>query len=96
MNTVFLLLAEYETSQIPLSVVAEKFLSISPSWADKKANLGELPFPTYRDNQKSESGARKSYFLLKMSINLSIDIYLPRIISLRKLLQTSTLISLFL
>lgn len=52
MNTVFLLLAEYETSQIPLSVVAEKFLSISPSWADK-ANLGELPFPTYRDNQKS-------------------------------------------
>ncbi|WP_368925507.1 pyocin activator PrtN family protein [Proteus mirabilis] len=53
MNTVFLLLAEYETSQIPLSVVAEKFLSISPSWADKKANLGELPFPTYRDNQKS-------------------------------------------
>ncbi|HCZ8848584.1 TPA: pyocin activator PrtN family protein [Proteus mirabilis] len=53
MNTVFLLMAEYETSQIPLSVVAEKFLSISPSWADKKANLGELPFPTYRDNQKS-------------------------------------------
>ncbi|HEK0500903.1 TPA: pyocin activator PrtN family protein [Proteus mirabilis] len=53
MNTVFLLMAEYETSQITLSVVAEKFLSISPSWADKKANLGELPFPTYRDNQKS-------------------------------------------
>lgn len=53
MNTVFLLMAEYGTSQIPLSVVAEKFLSISPSWADKKANLGELPFPTYRDNQKS-------------------------------------------
>lgn len=53
MNTIFLLMAEYETSQIPLSVVAEKFLSISPSWADKKANLGELPFPTYRDNQKS-------------------------------------------
>lgn len=53
MNTIFLLMAEYETSQIPLSIVAEKFLSISPAWADKKANLGELPFPTYRDNQKS-------------------------------------------
>ncbi|MBG2915792.1 pyocin activator PrtN family protein [Proteus terrae] len=53
MNTVFLLMAEYETSQIPLSVVAEKFLSISSAHADKKANLGELPFPTYRENQKS-------------------------------------------
>ncbi|WP_342447705.1 pyocin activator PrtN family protein, partial [Proteus mirabilis] len=53
MNTVFLLMAEYETSQIPLSVIAEKFLNISPNYADKKANLGELPFPTYRENQKS-------------------------------------------
>lgn len=54
MNTVFLLMAEFETSQIHLSVVAEKFLDITPAWADRKAALGELPFPTYRDNsQKS-------------------------------------------
>lgn len=49
MNTVFLLMAEFETSQIPLAVVAKKFLNMTESYADKKANLGELPFPVYRD-----------------------------------------------
>lgn len=49
MNTVFLLMAEYETSQVPLSVVADKFLNMSSSYAERKANLGELPFPTYKD-----------------------------------------------
>lgn len=57
MNTVFLLMAEFETSQIPLSVVAEKFLNLTPSYADKKAALCELPFPTYR-NEKSQKAPR--------------------------------------
>ncbi|HGJ5855689.1 MAG TPA: pyocin activator PrtN family protein [Arsenophonus nasoniae] len=52
MNTLFLLMAEYESSQIPLSVVAEKFLNLSPAYANKKASLGDLPFPTYRDNSQ--------------------------------------------
>lgn len=52
MNTVFLLMAEFETSQIPLSVVAEKFLNLTPSYADRQAALGKLPFPTYRDNSQ--------------------------------------------
>ncbi|MEX6285530.1 pyocin activator PrtN family protein [Providencia hangzhouensis] len=55
MNTTFLLMAEYETSQIPLSVVAEKFLNLSASYADRQAALGKLPIPSYKDinNQKS-------------------------------------------
>lgn len=52
MNTVFLLMAEFETSQIPLSVVAEKFLNLTPSYADRQATLGKLPFPTYRDDSQ--------------------------------------------
>ncbi|MGB5118834.1 MAG: pyocin activator PrtN family protein [Providencia rettgeri] len=52
MNTVFLLMAEFETSQIPLSIVAEKFLNLTPSYADRQATLGKLPFPTYRDDSQ--------------------------------------------
>lgn len=52
MNTVFLLMAEFETSQIPLSVVAEKFLNLTASYADRQAALGKLPFPTYRDDSQ--------------------------------------------
>ena len=37
MNTVFLLMAEYETSQIPLEIVAEKFLGIGPAKAKEAA-----------------------------------------------------------
>ncbi|MEG0280328.1 MAG: pyocin activator PrtN family protein [Morganella sp. (in: enterobacteria)] len=55
MNTVFLLMAEFETSQIPLAVVAKKFLNMTESYADKKANLGELPFPVYRDTTSQKA-----------------------------------------
>ncbi|EML7933163.1 pyocin activator PrtN family protein [Providencia rettgeri] len=55
MNTVFLLMAEFETSQIPLDIVAEKFLKLTPGYADKKATLGELPFPTYKDDKSQKS-----------------------------------------
>lgn len=55
MNTVFLLMAEFETSQIPLSVVAEKFLNLTPSYADRQATLGKLPFPTYRDTRSQKT-----------------------------------------
>lgn len=55
MNTVFLLMAEFETSQVPLSVVAEKFLNLTPAYADKKAALCELPFPTYRDDSSQKA-----------------------------------------
>ncbi|EML0364315.1 pyocin activator PrtN family protein [Providencia rettgeri] len=55
MNTVFLLMAECGTSQIPLAIVAEKYLNLTPAYADKKAALGELPFLTYRDENSQKS-----------------------------------------
>ncbi|HCR3333237.1 TPA: pyocin activator PrtN family protein [Morganella morganii] len=55
MNTTFLLMAEYETSQVPLAVVAKKFLNLTEAVADKKANLGEIPFPVYRDTTSQKS-----------------------------------------
>lgn len=55
MNTMFLLLAEFETPTIPLSDIAERYLGMKPSTADKKAGCGDLPIPTFRigDTQKA-------------------------------------------
>ncbi|MDD9340329.1 MAG: pyocin activator PrtN family protein [Providencia heimbachae] len=55
MNTMFLLMAEFETSQILLSDIAEKYLKLNPTTVERKANAGELPIPTYRlnDSQKA-------------------------------------------
>lgn len=47
MNTVFLLMAEFETSTIPLAVIAERYLGMRPSTADKKASCGELPLASF-------------------------------------------------
>ncbi|HIB1682310.1 TPA: pyocin activator PrtN family protein [Salmonella enterica subsp. enterica serovar Muenchen] len=48
MNTMFLLMAEFETPTIPLSEIAERYLGMKPSTADKKASCGDLPLPTFR------------------------------------------------
>lgn len=48
MNTMFLLMAEFETSDIPLEKIAEKYLGISPELANRKANAGKLKIPSYR------------------------------------------------
>lgn len=55
MNTVFLLMAEFGTSTIPLAQIAERYLGMKPSTADKKAGAGDLPIPTFRigDSQKA-------------------------------------------
>lgn len=55
MNTMFLLMAEYETPAVPLSDICEKYLGVKPSTAEKKALLGELSLPTFRlgESQKS-------------------------------------------
>lgn len=42
MNTMFLLMAEYETPAVPLSEICEKYLGIKPSTAESKASLGQL------------------------------------------------------
>ena len=55
MNTVFLLMAEFETSTISLSDVAERYFGMKPSTAEIKAARGQFPIPTFRvsDSQKA-------------------------------------------
>lgn len=48
MNTMFLLMAEFEKVNIPLSDIAEKYLGMRPSTADQKATEGKLPIATFR------------------------------------------------
>ncbi|NCC29986.1 MAG: pyocin activator protein PrtN [Gammaproteobacteria bacterium] len=61
MNTTFLLLAEYNTSDIPLAVVAAKYLGLNERVAAGKASRGELPFPAYRP------GSQKSPWLVNVA-----------------------------
>ncbi|OCG72946.1 pyocin activator PrtN family protein [Gilliamella sp. Occ4-3] len=51
MNTVFLLMAEFNTPTIPLSQIAERYLGMKPETANKKAICGELSIPTFRLDQ---------------------------------------------
>ncbi|CAK8739324.1 hypothetical protein SODG_002930 [Sodalis praecaptivus] len=44
MNTMFLLMAEFETSTIPLSDISVRYLGMKPATADKKAGCGDLPY----------------------------------------------------
>lgn len=48
MNTLFLLMAEFNTPNIELSAVCQKYFGMSPNTAEAKANACQLPIPTYR------------------------------------------------
>lgn len=48
MNTVFLLIAEFETSQIELSKLCEKYLGMDIRKASTLAANRKLPVPAYR------------------------------------------------
>ncbi len=58
MNTVFSLMAEFETGEIPLSEVAPKYFGIDSRKAGEKARSQTLPVPVYR------GGSRKSQWLV--------------------------------
>lgn len=55
MNTLFFLMAEYDTVTPALSDICEKYLGMKPRTAEDKAALGRLPIPTFRlgDSQKA-------------------------------------------
>ncbi|NRH22918.1 pyocin activator protein PrtN [Pantoea sp. PNA 14-12] len=55
MNTMFLLMAEYETAAVPLSQVCEKYFGMKAFTAERKAADNKLPIPTFRtgDSQKA-------------------------------------------
>lgn len=55
MNTMFLLMAEFNSATVALSDISEKYFGMKPATAEKKALLGELPIPTFRaaESQKA-------------------------------------------
>jgi len=60
MNTIFLLMAEFETTEIPLSEVAPKFFGLDEAKAGQKARTQSLPVPVYR------GGSQKSQWLVSV------------------------------
>lgn len=61
MNTRFLLMAEFNTSDIPLEAVASKYLGLTMREAATRAKYNELPFPVFR------AGSQKSPWLVNVS-----------------------------
>lgn len=55
MNTIFLLMAEYNATSIPLEVVAEKFLGLKKERAYRLAATQSLPFPVFRSDSSQKS-----------------------------------------
>lgn len=55
MNTLFALLARYESTEIPLEDISSEFLGITPRTARQRASAALLPFPTFkiRDSEKA-------------------------------------------
>lgn len=58
MNTFFGLMAEYETAEIPLEKICEKFFNLSIDTAEDRAKRGTLCVPAYR------AGSNKSQWLV--------------------------------
>ncbi|MDD2748875.1 MAG: pyocin activator PrtN family protein [Acidithiobacillus sp.] len=61
MNTVFLLMAEYGQADIPLEVLASKYLGMSRKESAMRAVRGELPFPAFR------LGSQKSPWMVRVT-----------------------------
>lgn len=55
MNTLFLLMAEFETAEIPLDDLAEKYLGLSPAKARREAARQALPFPAHRGRNSQKA-----------------------------------------
>lgn len=55
MNTLYFLMAEFETITPALSDICEKYLGMKPATAEKKALLGELSLPTFRMSESQKA-----------------------------------------
>lgn len=60
MNTVFLLLAEYETGDIPLHIIGEKYFGFNRRTTTEWALGKKFPFPVFR------AGSAKSEWLVSV------------------------------
>ncbi|WP_160153313.1 pyocin activator PrtN family protein [Microbulbifer sp. ALW1] len=58
MNTLFLLMAEFGSADIPLNQCCDKYFGINPRKAVERARLQQLPVPAYR------GGSQKSQWLV--------------------------------
>ena len=70
MNTLFLLMAEFGSADIPLDAVATKYLNKSPERARADAARHRLPFPAYR------AGSQKSPYLVSA---ITLAAYLDKV-----------------
>lgn len=61
MNTTFLLLAEFGQADVPVELVAERYLGIAADKAKARAKHGLLPFPAYR------CGSQKTPWLVRVT-----------------------------
>jgi len=61
MNTAFLLLAEFGAADVPVELVAERYLALDAKTAKARAARAELPFPAYR------CGSQKSPWVVRIS-----------------------------
>jgi len=61
MNTTFLLMAEFGQTDIPLDLVASRYLGLDSRAARWKASKSELPFPAFR------AGTQKSPWLVRVT-----------------------------
>lgn len=55
MKTLFLIMAEFESAEIPLEALAEKYLGLSPSQAKRRAARQALPFPAHRGSKSQKA-----------------------------------------
>lgn len=62
MNTLFLLLAEFEEADVPLDRVAEKYFGLGPDKAKRMAAARTFPVPAYRAGE-----SQKSTWLVRLS-----------------------------
>lgn len=60
MKTAYMLLAEYESSDIPLNLIAEKYFGCSAKCTNQMARHNEFPFPVFR------GGNPKSHWLVNV------------------------------
>ena len=61
MNTAFLLLAEFGQADVPVEIVAERYLALDSRTAKTRAARGDLPFPAYR------CGSQKTPWLVRIT-----------------------------
>ena len=54
MQTVFMLLAQYEKPVVPLKDICSEYFGLSYQTARQRANAGMLPIPKFRTSQKSD------------------------------------------